>query len=127
MGYASDKYANIARQQYTDWKTRYQPEQQKLMSLATDNSLMNAQLNRTSTNAANAVSSAEQAQSNQMSRMGVATTTNANDNSSSLNTSLAVAAAKNGTRSAAEERNLSILAGSNARSYTTGLTDNVNS
>lgn len=129
MGYASDKYANIVRQQYTDWKTRYQPEQQKLMSLATDNSLMNAQLNRTSTNAAsaaNSVSSAEQAQSNQMSRMGVATTTNANDNSSSLNTSLAVAAAKNGTRSAAEERNLSILTGSTARSYTTGLTDNVN-
>ena len=127
MGYASDKYANIVRQQYTDWKTRYYPEQQKLMSLATDDSLMNAQLNRTSTNAANSVSSAEQAQGNQMARMGVATTTNANDNSSSLNTSLAVAAAKNGTRSAAEERNLSILAGSNARSYTTGLTDNVNS
>ena len=127
MGYASDKYAKIVRQQYTDWKTRYYPEQQKLMSLATDNSLMNAQLNRNSTNAANAVSSAEQAQSNQMSRMGVATTTNGNDNSSSLNTSLAVAAAKNGTRSAAEERNLSILAGSNARSYTTGLTDNANS
>lgn len=127
MGYASDKYANIVRQQYTDWKTRYQPEQQKLMSLATDNSLMNAQLDRTSTNAANAASSAEQAQSNHMSRMGVATSTNGNDNSSSLNTSLAVAAAKNGTRSAAEERNLSILAGSTARSYTTGLTDNVNS
>lgn len=127
MGYASDKYANIVRQQYTDWKTRYQPEQQKLMSLSTDNSLMNAQLNRTSTNAANAVSSAEQAQSNQMSRMGVATTTNSNDNSSSLNTSLAVAAAKNGTRSAAEERNLSTLAGSTARSYTTGLTEDATS
>ncbi len=127
MGYASDKYANIVRQQYTDWKTRYQPEQQKLMSLSTDNSLMNAQLNRTSTNAANAVSSAEQAQSNQMSRMGVATTTNSNDNSSSLNTSLAVAAAKNGTRSAAEGRNLSTLAGSTARSYTTGLTEDATS
>ena len=126
MGYASDRYANIVRQQYTDWKTRYYPEHQKLMSLATDNSLMNAQLNRTSTNAANAVSSAEQAQSNQMSRMGVATSTNGNDNSSSLNTSLAVASAKNGTRSAAEERNLSILAGSTARSYTTGLTDTSN-
>jgi hypothetical protein len=127
MGYASDKYANIVRQQYTDWKTRYYPEQQKLMSLATDNSLMNAQLNRTSTNAANAVSSAEQAQSNQMSRMGVATSINGNDNSSSLNTSLAVASAKNGTRSAAEERNLSILAGSTARSYTTGLTEDTTS
>ena len=59
--------------------------------------------------------------------MGVATATNGDDNSSSLNTSLAIAAAKNGTRSAAEERNLSILAGSNALSYTTRLTDNANS
>lgn len=126
MGYASDKYANIVREQYNDWKTRYYPEQQKLMSLATDNSLMNAQLNRTSTIAANAVSSAEQAQSNQISRMGVATQTNTNDNSSSLSSALAQAAAKNGTRSAAEERNLSILAGSSARSYTTGLTDTSN-
>ena len=126
MGYASDKYANIVREQYNDWKTRYYPEQQKLMSLATDNSLMNAQLNLTSTNAANAVSSAEQAQSNQMSRMGVATQTNGNDNSSSLSSALAQASAKNGTRSAAEERNLSILAGSSARSYTTGLTDTSN-
>ena len=123
MGYASDKFADITRQQYADWKARYYPEQQKLMSLATDNTLMNAQLNRTSENAANAVNTAEQAKTNQLARMGVANTTNVNDNSSSLNTSLAVAAAENGTRAAAEERNLSILGGSGARAYATGLTD----
>ena len=123
MGYASDKFADITRQQYADWKARYYPEQQKLMSLATDNTLMNAQLNRTSENAANAVNTAEQAKTNQLARMGVANTTNVNDNSSNLNTSLAIASAKNGTRAAAEERNLSILAGNNARAYTTGLTD----
>ena len=123
MGYASDKFANITRQQYADWKTRYYPEQQKLMSLATDNTLMNAQLNRTSENAANAVNTAEQAKTNQLARMGVANTTNVNDNSGSLNTSLAIASAKNGTRAAAEERNLSILGGSGARAYATGLTD----
>lgn len=123
MGYASDKFANITRQQYADWKARYYPEQQKLMSLATDNTLMNAQLNRTADNAANAVNTAEQAKTNQLARMGVANTTNVNDNSSSLNTSLAVASAKNGTRTAAEERNLSILGGSGARAYATGLTD----
>lgn len=123
MGYASDKFADITRQQYADWKARYYPEQQKLMSLATDNTLMNAQLNRTSENAANAVNTAEQAKTNQLARMGVANTTNVNDNSGSLNTSLAIASAKNGTRAAAEERNLSILGGSGARAYTTGLTD----
>lgn len=123
MGYASDKFANITRQQYADWKARYYPEQQKLMSLATDNTLMNAQLNRTADNAANAVNTAEQAKTNQLARMGVANTTNVNDNSGSLNTSLAIASAKNGTRAAAEERNLSILGGSGARAYATGLTD----
>ena len=123
MGYASDKFANITREQYADWKARYYPEQQKLMSLATDNTLMNAQLNRTSENAANAVNTAEQAKTNQLARMGVANTTNVNDNSGSLNTSLAIASAKNGTRAAAEERNLSILGGSGARAYATGLTD----
>ena len=127
MGYASDKYANIVRQQYTDWKTRFYPKQQELMELATNGQLLREQLGRVDENNANALRSAQQATANRNARMGVATTTNANDNSSSLNTSLAVAAAKNGTRSAAEERNLSILAGSTARSYTTGLTDNVNS
>ena len=121
MGYASDKFANITRQQYADWKQRYYPKQQELMSLATDDTLMNNQLERTSENAANAVNTAEQAQTNAMARMGVANTTNANDNSSSLNKSLAVASAKNGTRDAAEERSMSILAGSNARQYTTDM------
>ena len=127
MGYASDKYANIVRQQYTDWKTRFYPKQQELMELATNGQLLREQLGRVDENNANALRSAQQATANRNARMGVATTTNANDNSSSLNTSLAVAAAENGTRRAAEERNLSILAGSNARSYTTGLTDNANS
>ena len=69
------------------------------------------------------VNTAQQAQTNALGRMGIATTTNANDNSSSLTKSLAVASAKNGTREAAEERSMSILAGSNARQYTTDLND----
>ena len=127
MGYAADTYAKITREQYQDWKTRFYPKQQELMELATNGQLLREQLGRVDENNANALRSAQQATANRNARMGVATTTNANDNSSSLNTSLAVAAAENGTRRAAEERNLSILAGSNARSYTTGLTDNVNS
>lgn len=121
MGYASDTFANLTRQQYADWQQRFLPQQEKLMSLATDNSLLNAQLGRTSANAANAVHSAEDSYQDQMSRMGVATTQNANDNANNLNASLAVAAAKNGTRTAAEERQLAILAGSGARAYATSL------
>ena len=127
MGVASDTYANLIRSQYADYKQRYLPQQEKLMSLATDNSLMNAQLQRTSENTQNAINSANQAQNNQMARMGVATQTNTNDNSSSLSSALAQASAKNGTRSAAEERNLSILAGNSARSYTTSLDSAVTS
>lgn len=126
MGTASDTYANLIRAQYADYKSRYLPEQEKLMSLATDNSLMNAQLDRTSEDAQNAINTANQEQSNQMARMGVATQTNANNNSSSLSSALALASAKNGTRSAAEERNMSILAGDSARSYTTNQSSSSN-
>ena len=124
MGYASDKFASITRQQFADWQQRFLPKQQELMSLATDNSLMNAQLNRTAASAENAVRTAEQAQTNSMARMGVANTTNPNDNSTSMSKALAVAAAQNGTRADAEERNLSILAGEDARKYVTALTLN---
>ena len=124
MGYASDKFASITRQQFADWQQRFLPKQQELMSLATDDSLMNAQLNRTTASAENAVQTAQQAQTNSMARMGVANTTNANDNSTGMSQALAVAAAKNGTRADAEERNLSILAGEDARKYATALTMN---
>jgi len=124
MGYASDKFASITRQQYADWLNRFLPKQQQLMELANNDSLLNAQLSRTADTAANAVNTAEKAQTNQMARMGVANVTNANDNSDSLNKSLAVASAKNGTRTAAEERSLSILAGNNARGYVTDFNEN---
>ena len=124
MGYASDKFASITRQQFADWQQRFLPKQQELMSLATDDSLMNAQLNRTAVSAENAVQTAQQAQTNSMARMGVANTTDANDNSTGMSRALAVAAAKNGTRTDAEERNLSILAGEDARKYATALTMN---
>lgn len=111
MGAASDKYAQIIKDQYADWLTRYYPEQQKLMSLATDNSLMNAQLNRASENSANSLANALTANQNRMARMGVAMATDTNDNSLGLSASLSSAQAKNGIRSAEQDRQLSILSG----------------
>ncbi|MGL4207457.1 MAG: hypothetical protein ACRCRW_15240 [Aeromonadaceae bacterium] len=111
MGVASDTYAKIIRQQYDDWKTRFYPKQQALMGLATDNSLMNDQLNRAGDNTVTAIKNAQVAQSNQMARMGVATSTDANDNSLGLKTALATAGAKNGIRSAEQDRQMSILSG----------------
>ena len=111
MGAASDKYAAIIRSQYDDWLTRYYPEQQKLMSLATDNSLMNTQLNRVSENSANSLANAQTANDNRMARMGVSTATDSNDNSLGLSSALSSAQAKNGIRSAEQDRQLSILSG----------------
>ena len=81
MGYASDKYANIARQQYTDWKTRFYPKQQELMELATNGQLLREQLGRVDENNANALRSAQQATANRNARMGVNSGSIASDNS----------------------------------------------
>ena len=114
MGYASDTYAQIIRDQYDDWKNRFYPKQQELQGLATSGELMNNQLGRVGENTANALANAQTAQNNQMARMGVATATDANDNSLGLKASLATASAKNGARSAEQERQINILSGANA-------------
>ena len=111
MGIASDTYAKIVREQYDDWKTRFYPKLQELQGLATSGELMNNQLGRVGDNTANALANAQTAQNNQMARMGVATATDANDNSLGLKTALATAGAKNGIRSAEQDRQLQILSG----------------
>ncbi len=111
MGIASDTYAKIIREQYDDWKNRFYPEQQELMNQATSGELMNAQLGRVGENTETAINNAKVGQDNMMGRMGVQSTQDANDNSMGLKTSLAVAGAKNGIRSAENERQNSILSG----------------
>ena len=114
MGYASDTYASIIRDQYDDWKERFYPKQQELMDLATSGELMKNQLARVDATTANSVNNAQVAQNNTMARMGVSTATDSNDNSLGLKESLATANAKNGARSAEQERQINILSGANA-------------
>ena len=114
MGYASDTYASIIREQYDDWKERFYPKQQELMNLATSGELMKNQLARVDATTANSVNNAQVAQNNTMARMGVSTATDSNDNSLGLKASLATASAKNGARSAEQERQINILSGANA-------------
>ncbi len=114
MGVASDTYASIIRDQYDDWKNRFYPKQQELMDLATSGELMKNQLARVDATTANSVNNAQVAQNNTMARMGVSTATDGNDNSLGLKASLATASAKNGARSAEQERQLNILSGANA-------------
>ena len=114
MGYASDTYASIIRDLYDDWKNRFYPKQQELMDLATSGELMKNQLARVDATTANSVNNAQVAQNNTMARMGVSTATDGNDNSLGLKASLATASAKNGARSAEQERQINILSGANA-------------
>ena len=114
MGVASDTYAKITREQYDDWKNRFYPKQQELMDLATSGELMTNQLARVDATTVNSVNNAQVAQNNTMARMGVSSATDSNDNSLGLKASLATASAKNGARSAEQERQINILSGANA-------------
>lgn len=114
MGQASDTYAQIVREQYDDWKTRYYPKQQQLMQMATNGALMNQQLNRVEANSEQSLRGATMGMQNQLGRFGVEQTQNASDNSLSLRSALATAGAKNGIREAEQDRQMNILTGGNA-------------
>lgn len=114
MGYAADTYAKITREQYQDWKTRFYPKQQELMELATNGQLLREQLGRVDENNANALRSAQQATANRNARMGLGTSSNANDNSQGLRMALMTAGTENGLREQERTRQMGILTGADA-------------
>ncbi|MFM4677093.1 hypothetical protein ACEUD4_01705 [Aeromonas media] len=114
MGYAADTYAKITREQYQDWKTRFYPKQQELMELATNGQLLREQLGRVDENNGNALRSAQQATANRNARMGLGTSSNANDNSQGLRMALMTAGTENGLREQERTRQMGILTGADA-------------
>ena len=112
MGYAADKFAQITRDSYQDWKTRFYPKQKELMELATNGKLLQDQLGRVDENNANALRSAQQATANRNARMGVSS--NANDNSQGLRAALMTAGTENGLREQEQARQMGILTGADA-------------
>ncbi|BBU05338.1 MULTISPECIES: hypothetical protein [Aeromonas] len=112
MGYAADKFAQITRESYQDWKTRFYPKQKELMELATNGKLLQEQLGRVDENNANALRSAQQATANRNARMGVSS--NANDNSQGLRAALMTAGTENGLREQEQARQMGILTGADA-------------
>ena len=112
MGYAADKFAQITRESYQDWKTRFYPKQKELMELATNGKLLQEQLGRVDENNANALRSAQQATANRNARMGVSS--NANDNSQGLRSALMTAGTENGLREQEQARQMGILTGADA-------------
>lgn len=71
MGVASDTYANIIRQQYDDWYSRFYPKQQELLQKTQSGELLNEQLDRADENSASSLAAAQQGESNKMARYGL--------------------------------------------------------
>lgn len=114
MGWASDTYARLTREQYQDWLTRFYPKQKELMQLATNGQLLTQQLGRVEQNNANSLRAAQQATANRNARMGVAPAQNTQDNSQSLRMALMTAGTENGLREQEKNRQLGILTGADA-------------
>lgn len=114
MGWASDTFAKITREQYQDWLTRFYPKQKELMGLATSGQLLREQLGRVEGNNVNALRAAQQATANRNGRMGVTTSTNPQDNSQGLRMALMTAGTENGLREQEKERQIGILTGADA-------------
>ncbi|HDZ8908303.1 TPA: hypothetical protein RUX66_001039 [Aeromonas dhakensis] len=114
MGYAADKFAQITRDSYQDWETRFYPKQKELMELATNGQLLRDQLGRVDQNNQNALAAAKQATDNRMARMGVSTSQGANDNSQGLRMALMTAGTENGLREQEQSRQMGILTGADA-------------
>ncbi|WP_435130938.1 hypothetical protein [Plesiomonas shigelloides] len=114
MGWASDTYARLTREQYQDWLARFYPKQKELMQLATNGQLLTQQLGRVEQNNANSLRAAQQATANRNARMGVAPAQNPQDNSQSLRMALMTAGTENGLREQEKNRQLGILTGADA-------------
>lgn len=115
MGYADDTFAEITREAWEDWQTRYEPVMNQMLSLIDTHQLMTDQLNRVAGNEQNALNTAQVTQSNEQGRYGLAGATNPQDQSSSVNAALSDASTRNGIRTAEQQRDLSILTGAGSK------------
>ena len=84
------------------------------MELATNGELLREQLGRVGENNTNALRSAQQATANRNARMGLGTSSNANDNSQGLRMALMTAGTENGLREQEQTRQMGILTGADA-------------
>lgn len=114
MGYADDTFADITREAWEDWQTRYEPEMYKLLNLTDTHQLMTDQLERVAGNEQNALNTAQTTQSNDMARYGLSNTANPQDQSDSVNAALSDASTRNGIRTAEQGRDMKILTGTSS-------------
>ena len=115
--YASKTYANIIRGEYRDYQNRFQPYEDRLMSLADSRELLDQQLSRITTNVnASFKNSHLGASSLMQQRYGVANSNQMqakNAKQTEINRAMSIAHAKNNTRVANADRQMGIVTGSN--------------
>lgn len=115
MGYADDTMAEITREAWEDWQTRYAPVLDEMLNLEDTHQLMTDQLGRVSQNEQNSLNTAQVTQSNDMGRYGLASASNPQDQSDSVSAALSDASTRNGIRTAEQQRDINILTGSGSK------------
>lgn len=117
--YASKTYANVIRAEYDDYKARFQPYEERLMSLADSRELLDQQLGRITTNINKSYANPQHnAGALQQRRYGISQSTqssNQNNRQNNLNRALSMAHAKNNTRVADSDRRFDMVTGSDSQ------------
>tara|TARA_B100000315_G_scaffold67754_1_gene61647 strand:- start:1137 stop:1586 length:450 start_codon:yes stop_codon:yes gene_type:complete len=125
-GRYQDALADLTRQQFEDYKSRYLPVQEKLFSLATDDSLLTEQLERNQQNIDSNFKIAKESEDRQLARFGVnAANSKQDNNNNNLLKSLTTASVNNETRSSVDDLQNKILTGQGGATSTLADIGNV--
>lgn len=107
-----DTLADLTRDQWADFQTRYLPVQDDLLALSSNDTLLNEQLARNETNVNNSFALAEQGENIRMGRMGLAAQDSEQSKTNTgLLKNLTTASVNNSSRSSAEELQTQIITG----------------
>jgi hypothetical protein len=117
--YASKTYAQIIEQEYADYKKRFQPYEERLMSLADSRELLDQQLGRISTNINKSFDNPQyNAGALQQERYGIsrsAQSSTQGNRQNDMNRALSMAHAKNNTRVADGDRRFDMVTGADSQ------------
>lgn len=117
--YASKTYAQIIEQEYADYQKRFQPYEQRLMSLADSRELLDQQLGRITTNINKSYANPQyNAGALQQQRYGItqsAQSSNQSNRQNDMNRALSTAHAKNNTRVADGDRRFDMVTGADSQ------------
>jgi len=107
-----DTMAQLTRDQWTDFQTRYLPVQNDLLALASNDTLLTEQLGRNQANVDNSFNLAKQNESMRLGRYGLTPDSSAQDNTNnSLLKNLTNASVNNETRSSVDDLQNKIITG----------------